>query len=196
MITETKTIGIDTGLGIGTFHNTEYVDGSIRLKVVDTDNNHNPVYAMEGYWESEIIDLVDKFKDYDTVALSKTQESKDVISIETRVSDDGINFTDYQSVSEENKIQSETKRYIQIKINFFAGMNKKEYTLFNFDSPDEIDNWNNSEFVDMTNGLRLKRNYELEMSRELWNDEGSLHSFKVSRNDWKKVDSLNILIEQ
>src|SRR5690625_3674326 len=103
---ETKEIGIDMGIGIGTFVNTEYVNDAIQLKRKEGNINNKPIYEMERYWESEVVDLVDKFREYDNIALAKTQEVKDIYSIETRVSDDGINFEEYVATTPDSKVQS------------------------------------------------------------------------------------------
>ncbi len=193
MTIETKEIGIDTGIGIGTFHNTEYVDGAIRLKQINTNKIDTPIYEMEGYWESEVIDLVDKFKEYDTVALARTQEIRDVYSIETRVSDDGINFDEYQATTPESRVQSTMKRYIQVRINFFAGMNEEEYAIVDFNSSEDKNEWDNNEFIETDGSLKLKKDYEFSMnSDESWADEGVLHRKKIVRSEWKKIDSIGI----
>lgn len=192
-MTETKEIGIDTGIDIGTYHNTEFKDGSIQLKQTAINANGKPIYAMEGYWESNIIDLIGAFKEYDTVALTKTQMTKDIYSIETRTSSDGIAFTEYQALTETSKIQSPKNRYIQVKINFFAGLNVETYIVANFNNAAEKDNWTNSEFLDTSNGLRLKRDYTWTMDVDpTWAEAGSLHRKKIKQSDWKQINSLSI----
>lgn len=191
---ETKEIGIDTGIGIGAFVNTEYVNDTIQLKRKEGNINNKPVYEMEGYWESEIIDLVDNFREYDNVALAKTQEIKDIYSIETRVSDDGVNFEEYTATTPDGKIQSEMKRYIQIKINFFAGMTREDVEVASFNSLETVDKWENTDYIDTSNGLRLKRDYEFDMSVDTtWNDEGSLHRKPVKKSEWQKINSIGVV---
>lgn len=187
--TETKEIGIDTGIGIGTFYNTEYIDGFIQLIKKDSSST----YVMEGYWESEIIDLVDRFKEYDSVALDKMQQSKDVHSILTRVSDDGISFDNYVATTPEGKIQSEMKRFIQIKINFYAGLTDENILVSDFNSPEDINNLENNQFVEAKQGLKIKREYECQMNKDSnWNEEGSLHRKVIKKSEWKKIDSIGV----
>lgn len=190
---ETKEIGIDIGVGIGTFVNTEYVNGSIQLKQKIGQINNKPVYEVKGYWESEVIDLKDRFREYKNVALKKTQKTKDICSIETRVSDDGINFDDYIPTTHDGRIQSDTKRFIQVKINFFAGLTEEFNEIAKFDSDEKTNEWENNMYIDTSNGLRLKRNYEFVMNEDsTWSEEGFLYRKKIIKEHWKKIDSLGV----
>ncbi|MGG0667635.1 hypothetical protein ABE073_03810 [Lederbergia citrisecunda] len=190
---ETKEIGIPLGIDKGTFNNTEYISNSIQLKEIGRTDSDEPVYVEEGYWESEVIDLVDKFREYDKVALSKTQDGNSVYAILTKTSDDGINFTDYIATTPDGKIQAETKRYIQIKIVLYAGFVSDTLKISSFDSALEVNNWNNTSFVEMSDGLKLKKNYSFEMIKDTsWDNEGSLLRKTVNINDWKKINSLTV----
>lgn len=192
-VVETKEIGIDTGIGVGIYHNTEFVDGKIQLKKVSKTDTGKPVYEMNGYWESEVIDLVDKFKEYDRIALSKLQEITDVYSIMTRTSSDGITFDEYIATTPEGKIQSETKRYIQVKVNLFAGLSNESDLVSDFTSPSAIEDWENNKFIETDGVLKLKKEYQLEMNKDnTWADEGSLHRKLIKKENWKKIDSIGV----
>ena len=112
MATETKEIGITLGIGLGTYSNTEYVDGAIKLVKTLTTDLGDSIYVSEGYWESKAIDLVDKFQDFDRVVLSKVQTKSDTIGVFTRTSDDGVIFDEYISTTETGNIDSATTRHI------------------------------------------------------------------------------------
>lgn len=191
-VIETREIGIDTGIGLGTYHNTEYINGNIQLRQKEVNENGKPIYSMEGHWESDIVDLVDKFKEYDNVALAKTQQTKDIYSIETRVSDDGVIFSEYQATTPEGKVQSPMKRYIQVKLNFFAGLINQVYTT-SFNTEVEAGDWRNGEFVDTSSGLKLKKDYVLPMEKDAtWIEAGSLHRKLIKKEDWKQINSIGV----
>lgn len=149
---------------------------------------------FEGYWESEVIDLVDKFRDYDRVALSKEQQTKDNYAILTRVSDNGIEFDDYIATTPDGKVQSEMKRFIQIRVVFFAGLLIEEKTLHSFESESEIEDWENNKYITIdseSHVLKIKRDYDLIMEKDTtWIEDGTLHRKLINRNEWKRIDSL------
>ena len=193
---ETKEIGIDIGVGIGKFHNTEFIDGVIQLKKANKIYGDKNYYEFEGYWESKVIDLVDKFREYDRVALSKKQETRDNYVILTRVSDNGVDFDDYVATTPEGKVQSEMKRFIQIKIVFFAGLLIEEKTLHSFESENEIENWENNKYITIdseSHVLKIKKDYNSIMEKDTaWSEDGTLHRKLISRNEWKRIDSLSV----
>lgn len=191
---ETKEIGVDVGVETGTYHNTEYVDGKIQLTHVGETVQHKPVYEIEGYWESEVIDLVDKFREYDKVVLSKVHEDIDVVAILTRVSDDGVNFDDYTATTPEGKVQSEMKRFIQVKLSFFAGMTNEGMFIDDFSDENSINNWEDNTFIEISEGsLKLRKEYSFEMNKkETWEEEGSVHKITVNKDNWERIEEILI----
>ena len=136
---ETKEIGLPFGLS-GTFQNTQVdtTTGFLRLVEIDRDSSGNPIYADEGYWESDVIDLVDKFTDYDKIFITSKSMGSDSYAVQTRVSEDSIIWSDWTPVALDGAIQSDTKRYVQVKIILYAGfvsetvvINKSEFTNSN-----------------------------------------------------------------
>jgi len=194
MATETKEIGIALGIGLGTYSNSEYVDGAIKLTKTAITDLGESIYADEGYWESKVIDLVDKFQDFDRVVLSKVQTKSDTIGVFTRTSDDGIRFDEYISTTETGNIQSETKRYIQIKIIFYAGYELTNFTLSDFNNPSDSALFNNSYNIETSGGtLKLKRDYKMMMNRDMaWTSEGYLFRKPITRAEWLRLDKINI----
>ncbi|MGE8033857.1 hypothetical protein [Lysinibacillus sp. NPDC093692] len=47
----------------------------------------------------------------------------------TRVSDNGVNWSDWIVIAEDGAIQSETKKYIQVRIDLFAGFVTDEFII-------------------------------------------------------------------
>lgn len=190
---ETKEIGISFDVGQGDFINTEIVDGSLRLKIAEESSNDEPIYEKEGYWESKVLDMVDKFREYDKLAVTKTQYTKDLYKIETRTSDDGDNFNEYIALSASSHILSPMKRYIQIRITLYAGLLSETIVLSEFDSPEDVNEWEDNTYIETDGALKLKREYQFEMEEDMsWSDEGSLHRKLVSRDEWRRIDRIGV----
>lgn len=193
MVIETKEIGISLGVGNGTFVDTEYINGNLQLTQVSTTPTGESVYASNGYWESNPVDLVDKFNDYDKVVLTKTVFTQDFYEVLTRTSDDGITYDSYIAVAIDRTVQSPTRRFIQIKINLEAGSIEGELLISDFNETTDVNEWLNNSFVETDGKLKLKRNYQLGMTKDAtWVDTGLLFRKLITRTEWKKIDSLNI----
>lgn len=119
---ETREIGLPFGLS-GRHSNTRINEetGFLQLTEIDYDGKGKPVYSDEGYWESDPIDFAEKFTDYDKVFITSTHVASDTYSVQTRVSDDTLTWSDWTPIAEDGTIQSETKRYIQVRIVLYAG---------------------------------------------------------------------------
>lgn len=119
---EHKEIGLPIGVS-GTHNNTEIdsATGYLRLVQVDTDGQGNPVYAEEGTWVSDVINLEDKFHDFEKVFASNIDNGTSSFAILTRVSDNNIDWSDWVAVGYDGAILSDTKQYIQVRVDLFAG---------------------------------------------------------------------------
>ena len=193
-VVETKKIGLSIGTS-GTHYNTFFdeTDQTIKLLPADTDANGNPVYYNEGHWTSDAIDLQDKFKDYEKVFVDNINNGESSISVETRVSDDGITWDDWLPVLEDGSIQSATKQHIQVKITFKAGFVTDVFLISEFNNESDKDLFDNNAYIDTSDGLKLKRNYQRDMEKDTtWTGEGSLHKKKITRDEWMKIDKLKI----
>lgn len=192
-IIETREIGISFEVGQGEFVKTEFVDGSLRLKKVGETPDLEPVYEDEGYWQSNVIDTADKFREYDKIAIDKVQFTKDLYKVETRTSDDGVNFNPYVAITAGGNIVSPMKRYIQIKITLYAGFLQDAITVSSFNNRQDVTKWEDRTYIETDGVLKLKRNYKFNMSEDKsWTDDGHLLRKKIARSYWKKIDSLNI----
>lgn len=187
---ETEEIGLKIELS-GTHKNTEIdATGKLILKAIDTDGSGKPVYSDEGTWISDVIDLQDNFADFDKVFTTNTDNGSSSIAILTRVSDDSVNWSDWVAVAYDGAIQSETKQFIQIRVDFFAGFETDTYEV---DKQEYVDS-NKFTTLDENKSLRLKREYEFDMTLDnTWTGEGSLHRKKITRDEWLRIDKMNVL---
>lgn len=133
-ILERKEIGLSIGVS-GTHNNTEIdsVTGHLRLAQVDTDGSGNPIFAEEGTWISDVINLEDKFADFEKVFSSSLDKGSSSIAILTRVSDNNMDWSDWVAVGYDGAILSDTKQYIQIRIDLFAGFVTDLFLVANSD---------------------------------------------------------------
>lgn len=187
---ETKEIGISFGVDKGKYVNTEYINGSITLKKADGSSTD---FEKEGYWQSDIIDIVGKFKEYDKIALTKTQFTKDLYLVETRTSDDGLIFDPYIALSVGGHILSTKRRYIQIKITFYAGELEENITVDDFATVASLDNWD-SDYITVDAGtLKLKTDYAYSMTKDdTWVNEGTLFRQPVQKSKFEQINTLGI----
>lgn len=185
---ERKEIGLSFGVS-GTHRNTEIdeVTGLLRLAQVDVDGSGNPIYAEEGTWISKVINLEDKFLDFEKVVTTHTTNGASTFTISTRTSANSMDWSEWTAIAVDGTIQSDTKQYIQVKIDLFAGFVTDVFKISNSDF--EI-----NEFVEASNSLRLKRDYQHDMTLDSkWTDIGSLHRKKVTRDEWVRIDRLEVV---
>lgn len=185
---ETKELGISLEVGKGTYYKTEFVNERLQLK-----KTSETTFEKEGYWESEVVDIVGKFKEYDKIALTKTQFTSDLYLVETRTSDDGVVFDDYIALSVGGHILSTKRRFIQIKITLYVGYVEENVLVDDFNTPLSKDKWDSS-FVEMSNGsMRLKENYSYEMVKDdTWTQEGTLFRQPIQKTRFKQINTLEI----
>ncbi|OXS65761.1 hypothetical protein B1B04_24800 [Lysinibacillus sp. KCTC 33748] len=132
--TEKKEIGLS--IGVSGTHDKTMIDkttGYLRLVDVDVDGQGNPVYIEQGSWTSDAIDLGDVFQDFEKVFTDNTVSGASSFAALTRVSDNGINWSKWVAIAEDGAIQSETKQYIQVRIDLFAGFVSDVFIIANSD---------------------------------------------------------------
>lgn len=191
---EKKEIGLQIGVE-GTHKNTLInEDGHLSLKIIDIDGSGNPIYAEEGEWISNVINLEDKFQSFEKVFANETHNGVSTTAILTRVSDNSMDWSEWIAVAEDGTIQSETKQYIQVKIKLFAGFVTDIFLVSDFDNAEHINLFTPNNFIETSNGLRLKRDYKFDMNLDTnWSEEGSLHRKKITRDEWLRIDKMNVL---
>lgn len=180
MAIEEKNIGIEISTN-GTFVNSELVNGKIEL-TKDGDG----VYYKDGSWTSTTVDIGDNFKEYGKLIITNINNRGSSISLFTRTSDDGMNFGNYVSVAEDNSILSQKKRFIQVQIKLFAGIESEKYLMPLSDMTND--------YTEVESGnLKLKRNYTSDMTRDnTWTDVGGLYRDKITRDTWTRIDGLEV----
>lgn len=182
---EQKPIGLKFGVS-GTHNNTELVNGKVQLKQIGVDWDNFPIYAETGTWTSDIIDIGDNFADFGKVFASNINQGNSSITIETRTSSNGTTFDEWKFVDLDGTILSQKNKYIQVRVNFFAGIVTYEQSV--------LDRFESNNYVDKSSGLKLKTNYKLDMTLDSsWLEEGSLHRKLITRDEWLRIDKMNVL---
>lgn len=192
-IVEEKDIGLSVSTS-GTFTNTELTeDGKVRLKIVELNESGEPIYATQGEWVSEVINIGDKFKEFGKLLTAHTSEGTSSIKAYSRTSNNGVAFDPWIEILEDGSIQSEKRLYIQVKIVFKSGKVINATSAGDITVPDGIDLFSENKYVETQGGLKLKRNHKRDMTLDsTWTGEGSLHRIKVNRDEWLRIDNLNI----
>lgn len=190
---EQKSIGLKFGVeGSGTFENTELINGIVQLIEVDKDWDENPVYIHTGSWTSDIIDIGDNFSAYGKVFTSFATLDSYTTIIHSRTSSDGIDFEEWKLADEDGTINSTKNQFIQVRIVLHAELESKTKEVSSFNSDEESAKFDNP-FIDTTEGLKLKRDYLFEMTKdESWNDDGQVFRLAFNKNDWLKVNELTM----
>ncbi len=134
---EKKEIGLALGVS-GTYKNTEIdkTTGHLRLTQIGVDSTENPIYAAEGSWTSDVINLGDIFNSYEKVFTTNTMNGSSSFAVLTRVSDNGANWSDWLPLAMDGTIQSDMKQYIQVRIDLFAGFVSDEFVIVKGDFED------------------------------------------------------------
>ncbi|WP_025115945.1 hypothetical protein [Lysinibacillus fusiformis] len=192
-IIEEKDIGLSIGTN-GTFNNTELTeDGKVRLKIVGVTESGEPHYVTEGEWISEIINIGDNFKEFGKLLTSHTSAGTSSIKAYSRTSNNGRAFDPWIEVLEDGTIQSEKRLFIQVKIVFKAGKIVNTLNIGNITIPTGVDLFSENQYIETQGSLKLKRNHQRDMTLDhTWTGEGSLHRIKVKRDEWVRIDNLNI----
>lgn len=120
--TEKKEIGLSIGVS-GTHDRTKINNdtGYLELVDIDVDGQGNPIYVEQGSWTSDVIDLGDIFQDFDKVFTDNTINGASSFAVLTRVSSNNFDWSDWTPIALDGTIQSDTKQYIQVRIDLFAG---------------------------------------------------------------------------
>ncbi|WP_155590563.1 hypothetical protein [Lysinibacillus cavernae] len=119
---EKKEIGLSIGVS-GTHDKTKINKGTgfLELVDIDVDGEGRPIYVEQGSWTSDVIDLGDIFQDFEKVFIDSTVNGASSFAVLTRVSSNNYDWADWTPIAEDGTIQSDTKQYIQVKIDLFAG---------------------------------------------------------------------------
>lgn len=140
---ERKEIGLSIGVS-GTHDRTKINKntGYLELVDIDVDGQGNPIYVEQGSWTSDVIDLGDIFQDFDKVFTDNTVNGASSFAVLTRVSSNNFDWSDWTPIAEDGTIQSDTKQYIQVRIDLFAGFVSDTFIIAKSD-------FNNNEFLEV-----------------------------------------------
>ncbi|MFJ7915866.1 MULTISPECIES: hypothetical protein [unclassified Lysinibacillus] len=131
---EKKEIGLPIGVS-GTHDRTEInkTTGFLQLLQVDTDGQGRPIFTEQGSWTSDVIDLGDTFKDFEKVFTTNTNNGASSFAVLTRVSSNNYDWSDWTAIAMDGTIQSDTKQFIQVRIDLFAGFVTDEFIISSSD---------------------------------------------------------------
>lgn len=190
----THSIGLVIDITKGAHDNTEIFNGKLRLRKTGEDYTSTNVYVNSGFWLSEKIDLVDKYNSLENLAISSIVNGSSTYKAFTRTSDDSITWDNYVEINYINgKMMSVPKRFIQIRIEFIGGKQTKTDTVHDFDGGKSA-LFVNNKFIKLDGNLQLRKEYSDNMTLDTtWSDTGFLFRKKISRTDFKKVNSISII---
>lgn len=188
-IIERKEIGIGISL-IGEFNNVEVIDGKLQLKKLNQNS-----YYENGYFISRTIDIGDNFKEFDNIISTIESVDDTLVKISTRTSSDDNSFSTWEYLNEDNKINSPKNRYIQLRIelNSIKATTEKDIPLSDYVEGNNnfVEEYTNPS--DNSTVLKLKDIiYYNEIKDDSWTEEGSLYRKKIMRDDWLRIDRLEV----
>ena len=182
-VIETKTLGFPIGTN-GTFNNTVLVDGKIQL-----GKDAKGVFYEEGEWISPVVDIQDNFESFGKVFASNVDSGSSSIAVLTRTSDNGLNFDSWVAVGEDGSILSQKRRYISVKIVFYASWGIASVPITSIQLAND-----NLMVADYGGSFGLKRDHEFDMTQdETWAEEGTIFRHAITRSDWIRIDKMNVL---
>lgn len=192
---ERKEIGLSIGVS-GTHINTEIDEstGHLVLSHYEVDGSGKPIYEEKGTWTSDVVNLGDVFSSFEKVFMTSEKNGNSTYSVLTRVSENSVHWSDWKPIALDGSIQSDVKQYIQVKIDLFAGYVTDEFLIVKSDYLISNAFIEEKTLTGGKTGLALKRNYTFDMTQDpTWLLEGSLHRKKVSKADWLRVDTINVI---
>lgn len=178
-------IGIPIDASRGTFHNTVFKDGKLQLVEVAQDIINEPVYVQDGYWISENIKLIDKFKSFKNFI--KTAIGSGIYKILTQSSTDGYTWTEWKEINyEDGSILSPNGSWARVKIEITANKVDSQIVVDHFNDVSKFGN----DFIDSSDGhLGLKKKYIYVMSDT---ENENIYVKHVEKTKFKKIDKIRI----
>lgn len=189
----TENIGVPIDLSAGNFMNTEIGANGLQLKYNrQTYDKISNVYADYGVWISDSIDLVDKYTSLENLAITSIVNGLSSYKSYTRTSDDNFTWDNYIEIDSTGKMMSVPRRFIQIKIEFFGGLQDKTEVVDDFVDPLDFES---NEYIGFDgSNLQLKRNYKYEQSIDsTWTESGNVFRRTIDKSKFKKIDSIRII---
>lgn len=144
-----------------------------------------------GEWESEIIDLVDKYTSLNK--LLRTQNIMDGASIVvmTKTSEDLNMWTPYVPVNSDGTVSSPKARYARVKIRVYAGKSRQPTEVEGFSGNIDYDK---SEFLQTNTGTtKINNTKRHEFQRdETYSGGGFVYKTKLFSDTRKQLDKIRI----
>lgn len=188
----TKDFGVPIDLSNGIFTNTLLTDNGITLiKEASTYDGLKDVYATTGVFLSDVIDLNDKYTELGNLAMNFTLPNSDTTyKAYTRVSDNNLEWSDFAEIDyATGKMNSDAKRYIQIKIELNSNAVDYDEIAITF-TPDDISRLTNTDYITTENNiLELKRNYNFKMEKI---NEQNMFKTTILSSKFKKIDKIRL----
>ena len=186
---ETQDISFNLDFSTGIHNNTIFKNGKLQLQEVGVDSLGQIVYAESGYWISSSIQFADKFKEFKPFQSLVEQLGDSSYKISVSSSENNIIWTEFVETDVAGNILNSPSPYIKIRVDLAAEKGHSEYETRDFTEAIP-----SNQFVDSTNGIIIKRNYEYLMTKDnTWSDDGALHRKSITRSDWLRIDTLDVV---
>lgn len=159
-----------------------------KLKIFD-----KPTHALVEYgeWESDIIDMVDKYTDFkNLVRVQNVYEGANVLFM-TKTSDDNIVWSPYSAVNPDGSITSPKARYVRVKVRIYSVRGRESTVVESFSGNTHYDK---TPCVTIIDG-RLAVQYVsiLDFTKEeSYTGGGYLYKTKILSQNAKQIDRLRI----
>jgi hypothetical protein len=171
-------------LTIGTFTNTEVAGGKIQLKAFGTN-----AYATSGTWESPIIDLGEGWINTSLVDVVKQIATPTTdISLEVASSQDGMSFTNYESLDPTTPPQA---RYVKIRASLSAQAGPGEATNLDFNNQDPQNTFTLDDKLVADGQLKFKTRYTSAMTNEGAVGTGTVLSAVIDKTQFKSIKKVS-----
>lgn len=172
-------------LSQGTFTNTEFVNGKLKLKLVGVN-----LYTSSGTWESPIIDLGDgRIKTQVIDVIKNIVASGVTLTLSISSSIDGITFADYSGLDPANPPNA---RYIKIKAILTSTPIVPAPISLDFNQSNEQNTFALGLYAEAEGILKPKTNYSSVMVNEGAVGSGILFSATLDKAAFKSIEKVTV----
>ena len=163
---------------------------SLVLTKDESGQNHK-----QGYWISELVELKDKFKEFDKVVLDKVLEGNSQTKVFTRTSENSTVFTEWEPLVG-NEIAQEPSKYVQVKIELESGYttSTKETSFVNKELEGLVKD--SKHFVSDSDGVKLAKSVPYYMKKsQITLEEGLVSEVEINIDDFESVSKFNFTVQ-
>lgn len=149
------------------------------------------IYSSNGVFTTPVLDFGAYVQEFKTISAIRNVKDGTDLKIYTSTSNDLINFSPFEEIDYgTGKITSPFGRYMRLRIEFYGRTLRSNVTLNNF-SKDEASQFQKNEFVEFSNGLKIKTDYIDSMTQyNPWHEEGAVFIKTIENNEYIKIYSL------